>query len=161
MKGYRTLIFNLAMALSGMLGYHLAPDVAAHYADLFLFAITAGNAALRFVTDTPVGHALLPSSAAVSLERLADAVAERMPRFDPAAIAALIPAAAAPPPASDFDFAGLADSLGKAIDGLRAAHIAVTAALPPAGECPAPQAAASGSQPATGAATQAAGGANA
>ena len=133
MKGYRTLLFNLIAAVAGLIGVHLAPATVGCYADLIVLVLAAGNAVLRFVTTTPVGRSQHPG-AEVSLSEIAEAVARRLPKIDPAEIAALLPAPVIAGPANAapaVDFAAVAESLAKALDGVQAAHAAVTAALPP------------------------------
>jgi len=55
-KGYRTLILALAVAIVGVLqAFDWATVIPAQYVGLALLFIGAANAALRFITTTPVG----------------------------------------------------------------------------------------------------------
>jgi hypothetical protein len=56
MKGYRTLIFSLAVAVIGVLQtFDWTTVVPADKAGIALTAIGVASAVLRFLTNTPVG----------------------------------------------------------------------------------------------------------
>lgn len=58
MKGYRTLVFSLAIAVVGVLQtFDWATLVSEEHAGIVLTAIGIASAALRFLTSTPVGEA--------------------------------------------------------------------------------------------------------
>ena len=57
MKGYRTLLFNVAAAvLTVLIGYNWADALPGGYAWAGAAIVAAGNFALRFVTSTAVGE---------------------------------------------------------------------------------------------------------
>jgi hypothetical protein len=58
MKGYRTLLFSLAVAVVGVLqSFDWATVVPADQAGVALTVIGVAGAILRFLTSTPVGEA--------------------------------------------------------------------------------------------------------
>jgi hypothetical protein len=58
MKGYRTLLFSLAVAAIGVFQtFDWATVVSEEQAGIMLTAIGVASAVLRFLTSTPVGEA--------------------------------------------------------------------------------------------------------
>ncbi|HEY7460098.1 MAG TPA: hypothetical protein VH765_15245 [Xanthobacteraceae bacterium] len=56
MKGYRTLLFSLAVAIVGVLqSFDWATVIAPEHAGIALTVIGVAGAVLRFLTSTPVG----------------------------------------------------------------------------------------------------------
>jgi hypothetical protein len=56
MKGYRTLLFSLAVAIVGVLqSFDWAMIVAPEHAGIALTVVGVASAVLRFLTSTPVG----------------------------------------------------------------------------------------------------------
>jgi len=63
MRGYRTLIFAAIMAVAGVFGHHLAPDIVNSYLDAIFAVAAVGVAIMRLLTSTPVGLAAHPALA--------------------------------------------------------------------------------------------------
>ncbi len=58
MKGYRTLLLNLGIAVLGVLAtFNWSEGLPVKYAALGVVATAAANFGLRFLTDTAVGEA--------------------------------------------------------------------------------------------------------
>lgn len=56
LKGYRTILFNIVMLIAGIMGEELAPETANDLVEAFLVVWAAGNAFLRWITDSPIGE---------------------------------------------------------------------------------------------------------
>ena len=54
MKGNRTIIFNLVMAVVGLAGFKLSPDTVNTWLDVFIPAWAIGGLLLRQLTNTPI-----------------------------------------------------------------------------------------------------------
>jgi len=63
MRGYRTLIFAAIMAVAGVFGHHLAPDLVNSYLDTIFAAAAFGVAVMRWLTTTPMGLSSHPALA--------------------------------------------------------------------------------------------------
>jgi len=59
MQGYRTILFNLAMAVIGMAGLKISPDHVNLWLDVFIPAWALGGILLRQITTTPIGQKVL------------------------------------------------------------------------------------------------------
>lgn len=54
LKGYRTVLFNVAIGVVTLLGLHIAPDTINRWLDVIVPATVVGNVLLRALTDTPM-----------------------------------------------------------------------------------------------------------
>jgi len=116
LKGYRTLLFNLVLAIGAIAGHAIAPDQAAHAVDLALMlGGAAGNIGLRLITTTPFGKAVV-DSAERFIQLRPDAVEEINDAVTAAFAAHGTPLVAMPAGAPDTDLVALAQS----ITGMRA-----------------------------------------
>ena len=58
LKGYRTVLFNVAIGVVTLLGLHVAPDAINRWLDVIIPVTVVGNVLLRAITDTPMFNAL-------------------------------------------------------------------------------------------------------
>jgi hypothetical protein len=89
LKGYRTILFNLAMLAAGAVGIHIAPDTLNQWFDFFIAFVVVVNVILRCLTNTPVFNKLaadvgLSPQQAADIER---AVVAALPQGDDASAA--------------------------------------------------------------------------
>ena len=126
LKGYRTVLFNVAMGVVTLLGLHVAPGTINAWLDVIVPLTVVGNILLRAVTDTPMFNALAAKQG-----------------LSPAAIADIKGAFASPPAGADLPAAvnDLTDKVNQLaghpiFDPALAAQLAAAAAkitaLPPA-----------------------------
>ena len=54
MKGFRTIAFNVIMAIVGIVGASISPEMVDQFLEAFIVFYAAGNALLRKLTDTPI-----------------------------------------------------------------------------------------------------------
>jgi hypothetical protein len=66
LTGYRTILFNLAMAVVALTGHTVSPDLLNTYLDGLIAAWVLGAILLRAITTTPVGRASHPLTEAVT-----------------------------------------------------------------------------------------------
>lgn len=131
MTGYRTLIFAGIIGVAGIFGHHLAPDVVNGWLDA-IFALTAASIAfMRWITTTPLGHAIPPEVAQVAnlIAAATDKGSADLPAVDqPAAVAAPASGGATitGPPA---DLIGLATSITNALTTIQSVHAAMASSL--------------------------------
>ncbi|MBF0095442.1 MAG: hypothetical protein HQL34_12985 [Alphaproteobacteria bacterium] len=76
MKGSRTILFNLVMAVAAMAGIKIAPDTVTIWLDVFVSVWAIGAMLLRQVTNTPVFQKEAAGSA--SAADIARAVSEAL-----------------------------------------------------------------------------------
>ncbi len=58
LKGYRTILFNIATIIVGLAEYtDLINMIAPEYTPLLLLVVGVSNLVLRYLTDTPMGVA--------------------------------------------------------------------------------------------------------
>lgn len=135
MKGYRTLLFNVVMAIAAVTGHVLVPATAANLVDLvMLLGASLGNILLRLVTTTPFGKAAV--EAAEQMVKLhPDVLAELAGAVTDAVQAAMVPIPAtleaqhfdpAPP---GTDLVALAQHITGALATVQAVHAQMAASL--------------------------------
>ena len=145
LAGYRTLAFALIVAVAGVFGHHLSPDLVNNYLDAIFPAIAAGIMVLRFVTTTPVFSQVIPVPVMALAREIVAAVpvGEAATNADPAqGQVPLTPASGAESPTGPpTDLVKLATSISSALitvqtihaqmtQAMQAAHESVSAALP-------------------------------
>jgi len=152
MTGYRTLIYAAIVAVAGMLGHHLAPEVVNSCLDVIFAVVAVGIATMRWLTSTPLGLSTHPALADLANLLTAatakgDAPIPAVPQLQPADAPASGGATITGPPMTLVD---LATSISIALDtiqgvhaemvtSLQAANDKVSAALPVAAPHPEPQ----------------------
>ena len=131
MRGYRTLIFAAIMAVAGVFGHHLAPDLVNSYLDAIFAVAAVGVAVMRYLTTTPLGLSAHPAVA--DLANFLTAITAKgdapIPAVDPPQ-AADAPASGGatvtgPPP----DLVGLAQSIATALSTIQSVHSQMAASL--------------------------------
>lgn len=90
MKGSRTILFNLVMAIAAMAGLKLAPDLVNAWLDVFVSIWAVGAMLLRQVTTTPVFQK--QAAPAGTAHDIACAVAEALVQSAPPASSQSAPA---------------------------------------------------------------------
>ncbi len=131
LKGYRTLIFAAVMAVAGVLGHHLAPDLVNSWLDsIFAFAGVA-IALLRVITTTPFGNAIPPEVAQVAnlIAVATDKGSAALPAADPPAAADAPASGGATQTGPPADLVALAQSIAAARDTINAVHVQMAASL--------------------------------
>ena len=76
--GYRTVLFNIIMAVASMVGLNISPDMATHFAGVLIVVWAAGGILLRFVTSTPAFASSHPQTV-----ELANEIAANLPKMFP------------------------------------------------------------------------------
>ncbi len=137
MKGFRTILFNLALALALAIaaasGHVLAPACAVNVVDLLLLVGgIGGNVLLRFLTSTPVGRAaadvieqavkLHPDALHDIGDMVTDAIQDSLQMAFPT-----MSVSTAPPAGTDL--VALASHISGAVATINAVHAQVAAGL--------------------------------
>ena len=123
MRGYRTLIFAAIMAVAGVFGHHLVPDLVNSYLDAIFAVAAVGVAVMRWVTTTPLGMASHPALAEIANLVMAATAKGDAPQPD------ANPAPAAPAPATGGatitgppDLVAMATSIVNALGTIQTVH---------------------------------------